>query len=90
MKRLTIPWATIVAVVTASTALAVDYKNLVADGYRWVAIDGPALWRQARENLDVTTVILSNRRYAILEHELAKVGANPGRTALALFDLGRR
>jgi thiamine pyrophosphate-dependent acetolactate synthase large subunit-like protein len=42
---------------------------------------------QAREKLAVTTVILSNRKYAILEMELAKVGANPGRTALDLFDL---
>jgi acetolactate synthase-1/2/3 large subunit len=46
-----------------------------------------ALWTQAREKLDVTTVILSNRKYAILEIELAKVGANPGRTALDLFKL---
>jgi acetolactate synthase-1/2/3 large subunit len=46
------------------------------------------LWTQARERLNVTTVILSNRKYAILELELANVGANPGRTALDLFDLG--
>jgi acetolactate synthase-1/2/3 large subunit len=51
------------------------------------SIRSKLFWTQARENLDVTTVILSNRRYAILEHELAKVGANPGRTALDLFDL---
>ncbi len=37
--------------------------------------------------LDVTTIILSNRKYAILELELANVGANPGRTALDLFYL---
>jgi acetolactate synthase-1/2/3 large subunit len=46
-----------------------------------------ALWTQAREMLDVTTVILSNRKYAILELELANVGANPGRNAFDLFDL---
>jgi acetolactate synthase I/II/III large subunit len=46
-----------------------------------------ALWTQAREQLDVTTVICANRRYAILEAELRKVGAQPGRTALDLFDL---
>jgi acetolactate synthase I/II/III large subunit len=59
--------------------------NLEGDGSALYTVQ--ALWTQARENLDVTTVILSNRRYAILDHELAKVGANPGRTALDLFDL---
>ncbi|MBE7159075.1 MAG: hypothetical protein INR62_11705, partial [Rhodospirillales bacterium] len=47
-----------------------------------------ALWTQAREKLDVTTVLLSNRKYAILLGELANVGANPGRTALDMMDLG--
>lgn len=47
-----------------------------------------ALWTQAREKLDVTTVILSNRKYAILIGELAGVGANPGRTALDMLDIG--
>jgi acetolactate synthase-1/2/3 large subunit len=37
-----------------------------------------ALWTQAREGLDVTTVILSNRAYAILNLELARVGAGAG------------
>ena len=47
-----------------------------------------ALWTQAREKLDVTTVLLSNRKYQILIGELANVGANPGRTALDMLDLG--
>ena len=47
-----------------------------------------ALWTQARERLDVTTVLLSNRKYQILLGELANVGANPGRTALDMLDLG--
>jgi acetolactate synthase I/II/III large subunit len=59
--------------------------NLEADGSALYTVQ--ALWTQAREQLDVTTVILSNRKYAILEMELAKVGANAGRTALDLFDL---
>ena len=38
-----------------------------------------ALWTQAREGLDVTTLLFSNRSYAILRGELANVGAgNPG------------
>ena len=47
-----------------------------------------ALWTQARERLDVTTVIFSNRKYAILLGEWPNVGANPGRTALDMLDLG--
>ena len=45
------------------------------------------LWTQARERLDVTTVILSNRSYAILLGEYRNVGANPGRTAMDMLDL---
>ena len=33
-----------------------------------------ALWTQAREGLDVTTVIFNNRSYAILNMELDRVG----------------
>ena len=62
--------------------------NLQADGSALYTVQ--ALWTQARENLDVTTIIFDNRRYAILQHELAAVGAgNPGRTALDMLDLGR-
>jgi len=47
-----------------------------------------ALWTQARERLDVTTVIFANRSYAILNVELARVGAlNPGPKALSMLDL---
>jgi acetolactate synthase-1/2/3 large subunit len=47
-----------------------------------------SLWTMGREQLDITTVILSNRKYQILLGELANVGANPGRTALEMMDLG--
>ena len=47
-----------------------------------------ALWTQARERLDVTTVIYANRSYAILNIELVRVGVdNPGLRARSLFDL---
>jgi acetolactate synthase-1/2/3 large subunit len=59
---------------------------LEADGSAMYTIQ--SLWTQARERLDVTTVIMANRKYAILLHELANVGANPGRTALDMLDLG--
>lgn len=53
-----------------------------------------SLWTQARENLDVTTVIFSNRAYAILQIELARTGATElmsegDRTALSMFDLSK-
>jgi acetolactate synthase-1/2/3 large subunit len=47
-----------------------------------------ALWTMARERLDVTVVVLANRKYAILLGELASVGASPGKTALDMLDLG--
>jgi acetolactate synthase-1/2/3 large subunit len=61
--------------------------NLQADGSAMYTLQ--ALWTQARERLDVTTVIFANRKYAILLQELANVGANPGRTALDMLDIGR-
>ncbi len=48
-----------------------------------------ALWTQAREGLNVTTVIFANRSYQILKHELMAVGANPGPDALSMLDLDR-
>jgi acetolactate synthase-1/2/3 large subunit len=60
--------------------------TLQADGSALYTLQ--ALWTQARERLDVTTVLLANRRYQILYGELAAVGATPGPAAAALFDLG--
>jgi acetolactate synthase-1/2/3 large subunit len=37
-----------------------------------------ALWTQAREGLHVTTVVLANQSYAILNMELQRVGAGAG------------
>jgi acetolactate synthase-1/2/3 large subunit len=60
---------------------------LQADGSAMYTVQ--ALWTQAREQLDVTTVLFSNRTYQILRGELANVGAgNPGRKALDMLDLG--
>jgi acetolactate synthase-1/2/3 large subunit len=62
--------------------------NLQADGSAMYTLQ--SLWTQARESLDVTTVIFNNRSYAILRHELANVGAqNVGRKALDMLDLSR-
>jgi acetolactate synthase-1/2/3 large subunit len=69
-------------------AVAAPHRRVIAlqaDGSAMYSLAG--LWTQARENLNVTTIILANRKYAILLGELAGVGANPGRTALDMMDL---
>jgi acetolactate synthase-1/2/3 large subunit len=48
-----------------------------------------ALWTQAREGLNVTTVLCANRVYRILQIELQRAGVEPGPAAQALTDLGR-
>ncbi len=49
-----------------------------------------ALWTMARENLDVTIVLLNNSAYAILRLELSRVGAEAaGPKAKDLLDLSR-
>ena len=49
-----------------------------------------ALWTQAREELDVTTLLFSNRKYKILQGELANVGVtNPGPRATDMLTLDR-
>jgi acetolactate synthase I/II/III large subunit len=62
---------------------------LESDGSAMYTISG--LWTQARENLDVTTVLYDNSAYDILRIELARVGAGsaPGPKALDLLDLSR-
>nr|WP_042194163.1 acetolactate synthase large subunit [Kibdelosporangium sp. MJ126-NF4]CEL21131.1 Acetolactate synthase large subunit [Kibdelosporangium sp. MJ126-NF4]CTQ96304.1 Acetolactate synthase large subunit (EC 2.2.1.6) [Kibdelosporangium sp. MJ126-NF4] len=61
---------------------------LQADGSAMYTVS--ALWTMARENLNVTTVLLSNRSYAILKLELQRVGAeSTGPKALDWLDLSR-
>jgi acetolactate synthase I/II/III large subunit len=49
-----------------------------------------ALWTQARENLDVTTVICANRSYAILAYEHLQIeGRPPGPNAWPVLSLDR-
>ncbi len=60
--------------------------NMQADGSGMYTVQG--LWTQAREGLDVTTVVFSNRQYAILQFEFGRVGAhNPGPKAMSMLDL---
>jgi acetolactate synthase-1/2/3 large subunit len=61
---------------------------LEADGSAMYTLQ--ALWTMAREGLDVTTVIVANRSYAILNMELHRVGAEAeGPRAKAMLDLSR-
>jgi acetolactate synthase-1/2/3 large subunit len=47
-----------------------------------------ALWTMARENLDVLSIIFSNRKYMILQIELARVGAQTmNKKTLDMMDL---
>jgi acetolactate synthase-1/2/3 large subunit len=47
-----------------------------------------SLWTQARERLDITTLVCNNRRYRILQVELARSGVSePGRKARSLTSL---
>lgn len=49
-----------------------------------------ALWSMARENTDVTVVLFNNKSYAILNIELARVGAGePNAKTLSMLDLSR-
>jgi acetolactate synthase-1/2/3 large subunit len=61
--------------------------NLQADGSALYTLQ--SLWTQAREELDVTTIILNNSSYAVLNMELARVGAEPGPKALEMLDISR-
>jgi acetolactate synthase-1/2/3 large subunit len=62
--------------------------SLEADGSAMYTIQ--SLWTQAREGLDVTTIIIANRSYAILEFEFSRVGAEgEGKAAHDLMDIGR-
>ena len=61
--------------------------NLQADGSAMYTLQ--ALWTQAREELNITTLICSNRRYEILKLEMAKAGIQAaGSSAQTLTDLG--
>jgi acetolactate synthase-1/2/3 large subunit len=77
-------------VATGAAVARPDRKvlSLEADGSAMYTLQ--SLWTQAREGLDVTTVIFNNGSYAILEMELGRVGAGtPGPLAHGMLDLAR-
>jgi len=61
---------------------------LQADGSAMYTLQ--ALWTMARERTDVVVVIMNNRRYAVLNIELGRLGAGPPtRKTLSMFDLSQ-
>ena len=75
--------------VAVGAALGAPGRRVIAaqaDGSAMYTVQ--ALWTQAREKLPITTLLLSNRKYQILLGEYRNVGANPGRTAMDMLDLG--
>jgi acetolactate synthase-1/2/3 large subunit len=61
--------------------------NFEADGSAMYTLQ--ALWTQARESLNVITLICANRSYNILKVELNRVGITAGPRASSLMDLER-
>jgi acetolactate synthase-1/2/3 large subunit len=77
-------------VATGAAIACPDRKvvNLQADGSALYTIQ--SLWTQAREGLDVVTILFNNRSYAVLNMELNRVGAEPpGPKAKDMLDLQR-
>ncbi len=63
---------------------------MVGDGSAMYTIQ--SLWTQARESLDVTTIIFANNTYNILKAEYTNMGAGtgkPGPRALSMIDIDR-
>lgn len=75
--------------VATGAALAAPDRPVVTlegDGSAMYTFQG--LWTQARERLDVTTVVFANRSYAVLNAELEGVEAVAGPAAASMLDLG--
>lgn len=77
--------------VAVGAAIAAPDRPVIAlqsDGSAAYTIS--ALWTMAREQLDVTAVILNNHAYAILQLELLRVGTQAdGERSRSLLDLSR-
>lgn len=81
-----IGWAMPVAI--GAAIAAPDKKILCIQGDGGAMYTIQALWTMARERLDITTVIFSNRGYLILDIELQRHGLGPaGANAHRLMDM---
>jgi len=78
-----------IPVATGAALACPDRKviSLQGDGSGMYTIQ--ALWTQAREKLDVTTIVFANRSYAILGMELGRMAnAKPSARTGGLIDIG--
>lgn len=79
-----------IPVSTGAAIACPDRKVICLQGDGGAMYTFQALWTQARENLDITTLIFSNRRYQILGDELKRLQfADNDRKIDSLFDLSR-
>jgi acetolactate synthase-1/2/3 large subunit len=74
--------------VAVGAALACPHRKVIAleaDGSGMYTLQ--SLWTAARENLDIVTVILANRRYRILDIEMQRTGGEMGPRANEMVDI---
>ena len=84
----TIGWGMPCAVGAAVSSPERPVINLQADGSAMFTVQ--ALWTEAREGLNVTTLIFANRRYNALRNQLARDGVtSPGSAARGVIELDR-
>jgi hypothetical protein len=91
MKLLTILLAPIVAVGMMSTTWARDYKDLVAEGYRWVSLDGPFACHTKEDLRRITSepsdtnelhMVEQARAYYLIQGAIVKVIQEDGSTGM--------
>ncbi|MDO8908318.1 MAG: acetolactate synthase large subunit [Pseudohongiella sp.] len=76
-------------VATGAALACPDRRVLALLGDGGAAYTIQSLWTQAREQLNVTTVIFANRKYNILNIEYGRLGVTEvGPIAASLFDIG--
>lgn len=74
---------------TGAALGAPDRKVICLEGDGSGMYTVQALWTQARENLDVTTIIFANRTYNILNVEFERTGSGePGDKANSMLSIG--
>ena len=92
MKLVTMFLAPIVAMGIASTASARDYHDLVAEGYRWVKIDGPYACPTKEDLREITRnpsdlnelhMVEGIRAYYPIQGALVKIIQQGGSTGMA-------
>src|ERR1700688_3798239 len=92
MKLLTILLAPIAALEMAFTALAGDYKDFAAEGYRWVKIDGPFMCPTKEDLREITGdpsgidklhMVEKLRAYYLIQGALVKVIQEDESTGMA-------